>query len=87
MPPSGIDGIGVNDRNVPVEVAKSTFLSIGPLAIGGLKYKTQFGLFRSIQTSKEPALLDFPQAYAFALKELEAKAKEKAKDKPKARAA
>ena len=83
MPPSGIDGIGVNDRNVPMEVAKSTFLSIGPLAIGSLKYKTQFGLFRAIQTEKEPALLDFPQAYAYALRELEAKAK----TKPKVRAA
>jgi methylene-tetrahydromethanopterin dehydrogenase len=70
VPPSGIDGIGVNDRNVAVQVAKSTFLSIGPLAIGSLKYKTQFGLFRAIQTSKEPALLDFPEAYAFALEEL-----------------
>lgn len=79
VPPSGIDGVGVNDRNVPVEVAKSTFLSIGPLAIGGLKYKTQYGLFRAIQTSKEPALLDFPEAYAFALQELDAKAKEKSK--------
>jgi methylene-tetrahydromethanopterin dehydrogenase len=70
VPPSGIDGVGANDRNATVQVAKTSFLSIGPLAIGSLKYKTQFGLFRAIQTSKEPALLDFPDAYAFALEEL-----------------
>ena len=83
VPPSGIDGVGANDRNAPLKIGKSTFLSIGPLAIGSLKYKTQFGLFRAIQTAKEPALLDFPEAYAFALQELEAKAKAK----PKVRAA
>jgi methylene-tetrahydromethanopterin dehydrogenase len=70
VPPSGIEGVGVNDRSVKVQVAKSNFLSIGPLAIGNLKYKTEFGLFRTIQTSKEPALLDFPEAYAFATAEL-----------------
>lgn len=70
VPPSGIEGVGVNDRAVSVQVAKSTFLSIGPLAIGNLKYKTEFGLFRTLQTSKEPALLDFPQAYEFATAEL-----------------
>jgi methylene-tetrahydromethanopterin dehydrogenase len=70
VPPAGIEGIGVNDRNVPVTVARTTFLSIGPLAIGSLKYKTQFGLYRTIQTASTPALLDFPEAYAYALQEL-----------------
>ena len=70
VPPSGIEGIGVNDRAIPVEVGPARFLSIGPLAIGSLKYKTQFGLYRSIQTGSSPALIDFPDAYAYALQEL-----------------
>ncbi|MFO1436328.1 MAG: NAD(P)-dependent methylenetetrahydromethanopterin dehydrogenase [Gammaproteobacteria bacterium] len=78
VPPGGVEGVGINDRNVEVQVAKSKFLSIGPLAIGSMKYKTQFSLFRAIQTSKTPALLDFPEAYTAALVELDL-AKEKAK--------
>lgn len=70
VPPSGIEGIGSNDRGVPVELARCKFHSVGPLAIGSLKYKTEFGLFRAIQTSPQPALLDFTEAYAFALEEL-----------------
>jgi methylene-tetrahydromethanopterin dehydrogenase len=50
--------------------AKGSFLSIGPLAVSSLKYKTQFALFRAIQTSPEPALLDFPDAARFAIDEL-----------------
>lgn len=70
VPPSGIDGVGVNDRAVTVQLAASSFLSIGPLAIGNLKYKTEFGLFRTLQTSSTPALLDFPDAFTFATAEL-----------------
>jgi methylene-tetrahydromethanopterin dehydrogenase len=70
VPPSGIEGISSNDRGVPVELARCKFHSVGPLAIGSLKYKTEFGLFRAIQTSPQPALLDFTEAYAFALEEL-----------------
>ena len=71
VPPSGVAGIGLNDLGVEVEVAGTRFLSIGPMAIGNLKYKTEFGLFEQIQTSKKAALIDFPQAYEFALSVLE----------------
>lgn len=70
VPPSGIDGIGVHDRHAVLEFARTRVLSIGPLTIGNLKYKTQFGLYRTLQTSPRAALLDFPEAYAFALEEL-----------------
>ncbi|WP_374335786.1 NAD(P)-dependent methylenetetrahydromethanopterin dehydrogenase [Methyloversatilis sp.] len=70
VPPSGIEGVGVNDRAIPVDVGPAHFLSIGPLAIGSLKYKTQFGLYRSIQTGAKAALIDFPDAYTYALQEL-----------------
>jgi methylene-tetrahydromethanopterin dehydrogenase len=71
VPPSGAAGIGLNDLGVEVEVAGTRFWSIGPMAIGNLKYKTEFGLFEHIQTSKKAALIDFPQAYEFALSVLE----------------
>lgn len=70
VPPSGIDGVAANDRETLIQRARTNFLSIGPLAIGNLKYKTQFALYRAIQTSSEPALLDFPQAFACASAEL-----------------
>ncbi|MFQ5659420.1 MAG: NAD(P)-dependent methylenetetrahydromethanopterin dehydrogenase [Gammaproteobacteria bacterium] len=67
VPPSGIEGIGAQDHGEPVKMAKSTFLGIGALAIGNLKYKVQFGLFEKMQASDKAALLDFQDAYAFAL--------------------
>ena len=70
VPPSGIEGVGAHDREALVQRGKASFLSLGPLAIGQLKYKTQFALFRSIQTSPEPALLDFPEAFRCATDEL-----------------
>jgi methylene-tetrahydromethanopterin dehydrogenase len=54
-----------------VEFAHGSFRSIGPLAIGNLKYKTQFGLFEEIQKANKAALIDFPEAYAYALSLLE----------------
>ena len=59
-----------NDRFKPVEMSKSTFWAIGSLAIGNLKYKTQYGLFLKIQHSEKAALLDFKEAYEFAKSEL-----------------
>jgi methylene-tetrahydromethanopterin dehydrogenase len=71
VPPSGVIGVGLHDMGAVVEYAHGTFRSIGPLAIGNLKYKTQFGLFEQIQKSSTAALIDFPEAYAFALSLLE----------------
>lgn len=71
VPPSGVMGIGLNDLGAVVEYGSGSFHSIGPLAIGNLKYKTQFGLFEVIQKSSKAALIDFPEAYAFALSLLE----------------
>lgn len=71
VPPSGVIGVGLHDLGALVEFAHGSFRSIGPLAIGNLKYKTQFGLFQEIQKSSKPALIDFPEAYAFALSLLE----------------
>ncbi|MFZ2405335.1 MAG: NAD(P)-dependent methylenetetrahydromethanopterin dehydrogenase [Methylobacter sp.] len=74
VPPSGVLGVGLHDLGAAVEYAHGSFRSIGPLAIGNLKYKTQFGLFEEIQKSSKAALIDFPEAYAFALSLLEKQA-------------
>ena len=74
VPPSGVVGVSPYDLGAIVNHAGIRFLSIGPLAIGQLKYKTQFGLFEMIQHSKHAALIDFPEAYVFALSVLEKQA-------------
>lgn len=74
VPPSGVLGVGLHDMGAAVEYVHGTFRSIGPLAIGNLKYKVQFGLFEEIQKSSKAALIDFPEAYAFALSLLEKQA-------------
>lgn len=71
VPPAGIEGINADDRIKPIEVANNRFLSIGPLAIGNLKYKAQFGLFVKMQNSNKAALFDFRDAYDFTLSELQ----------------
>jgi methylene-tetrahydromethanopterin dehydrogenase len=70
VPPTGIEGVEANDKFKPVEMAKSTFWGIGSLAIGNLKYKTQYGLFVKMQQSEKAALLDFKEAFDFANAEL-----------------
>ncbi len=67
VPPSGINGIGMEDLNKPVGLEKCSFNSIGPLAIGKMKYQVQYGLFVEMQKSKQVALIDFPEAYQYAL--------------------
>ncbi len=70
VPPTGVESIDANDKFEPVEMAKSTFWSIGSMSIGNLKYKTQYGMFVKMQQSKKVALLDFKEAYEFAVSEL-----------------
>ncbi len=67
VPPSGVAGVGMQDLNTPIEYAGGTFSSFGALAIGNIKYKTEIGLFRHMQESEQAALIDFPEAYKFAL--------------------
>jgi methylene-tetrahydromethanopterin dehydrogenase len=41
-------------------------LGLGPLAIGNIKYKTEFGLFQKMIAASRPVQLDFRDAFAFA---------------------
>lgn len=79
VPPSGVVNVKSNDLGALVDYANGSFRSIGPLAIGNLKYKTQFGLFEAIQKASTAAMIDFPDAYLFALSVLEDSAKKTGK--------
>jgi methylene-tetrahydromethanopterin dehydrogenase len=70
VPPAGIEYINSNDKFTSIETSKNKFLGIGPLAIGNLKYKVQYGLFLKMQQSDKAALFDFRDAYDFTLSEL-----------------
>ncbi|MGH6734666.1 MAG: NAD(P)-dependent methylenetetrahydromethanopterin dehydrogenase [Methyloceanibacter sp.] len=66
VPPSGIEGVGVNDNGKPIEGTGA--VGIGALAIGNVKYKTETGLFRKMIEADKPVYLDFRDAYALAQK-------------------
>jgi methylene-tetrahydromethanopterin dehydrogenase len=66
VPPSGVEGVGVNDNAKPIAGTKA--VGIGALAVGNIKYKTEAGLFKQMIKAEKPLYLDFRDAYALAQK-------------------
>jgi methylene-tetrahydromethanopterin dehydrogenase len=66
VPPSGVEGVGVNDDASPI--AGTTAVGIGALTVGNIKYRTESGLFKQMIESEKPLYLDFLDAYALAQK-------------------
>ncbi len=64
VPPAGIEGLAVNANSDPIEGASA--LGIGALAIGNVKYKTEFGLFQKMINAKKPVAFDFQDAFSLA---------------------
>lgn len=64
VPPSGIEGLDVMADGA--ELAPTGALGIGPLAIGNVKYKTEFGLFQKMIAAAKPVAYDFRDAFALA---------------------
>ena len=64
VPPAGIEGLGAQDDGVPLK--GSSGIGIGPLAIGGIKYKVEAGLFRKMIETDKPLFLDFRDAFPLA---------------------
>jgi len=64
VPPSGIEGVELFDMGHPL--GASSILSVGPLAIGDIKYKTQAALFRRMIASDKSLMLDFTDAFTIA---------------------
>lgn len=67
VPPSGVLGVNLHDLGAAVDYTHGSFRSIGPLAIGKIKYKAQLGLYKEIQQSGKAALIDLPQVFEFTL--------------------
>lgn len=65
VPPAGLEGIGVMANGEPFGAGKA--LAIGALAVGNVKYKTEFGLFRRLLATEKPITLDFRDAYKLAV--------------------
>jgi methylene-tetrahydromethanopterin dehydrogenase len=66
VPPSGIEGVGVNDNGKPIPGTNA--VGIGALAVGNIKYKTEFDLFKKMIETEKSIYLDFRDAYALAQK-------------------
>ena len=66
VPPSGVEGVDVNDNAKPVPGTGA--VGIGALAVGNIKYKTEAGLFKEMIDSDKPLYLDFRDAYTLAQK-------------------
>jgi methylene-tetrahydromethanopterin dehydrogenase len=64
VPPSGVEGLDMMANGV--ELTPQGPLGIGPLAIGNIKYKTEFGLFERMIAATKPVTFDFRDAFQLA---------------------
>jgi methylene-tetrahydromethanopterin dehydrogenase len=63
VPPPGIEGLAVNANG---EKLAGGALGVGALAIGSIKYKTEFGLLQKMTVAPKPVQFDFRHAFALA---------------------
>jgi len=64
VPPAGVEGLNMQaNGNV---LTPNGCLGLGPLAIGNIKYKTEFGLFQRMIAATKPVQLDFRDAFVLA---------------------
>ena len=64
VPPAGIEGLDMH-ANSDALTPNGT-VGLGPLAIGNIKYKTEFGLFQKMIAATKPVQLDFRDAFVLA---------------------
>ncbi len=64
VPPTGVEGLGMQANGDPL--TPNGALGLGPLAIGNIKYKTEFGLFQKMIAAPKPVQLDFRDAFVLA---------------------
>jgi methylene-tetrahydromethanopterin dehydrogenase len=64
VPPAGIEGLTVHANADPLEATKA--VGIGPLAVGNVKYKTEFGLFKKMIEAEKTVTFDFQDAFSLA---------------------
>jgi methylene-tetrahydromethanopterin dehydrogenase len=64
VPPAGIEGLDMH-ANGDALTPNGT-VGLGPLAIGNIKYKTEFGLFQKMIAATKPVQFDFRDAFVLA---------------------
>jgi len=64
VPPAGVEGLGMQANGDPL--TPNSAVGLGPLAIGNIKYKTEFGLFQKMIAAPKPVQLDFRDAFVLA---------------------
>jgi len=64
VPPAGVEGLGVQANGE--QLTPNGVVGLGPLAIGNVKYKTEFGLFQRMIAATKPVQFDFRDAFALA---------------------
>ena len=64
VPPAGVEGLGMQANGDPL--TPNGAVGLGPLAIGNIKYKTEFGLFQKMIAAPKPVQLDFRDAFVLA---------------------
>ena len=64
VPPAGVEGLDVQANGQ--EITSHGTLGLGPLAIGNIKYKSEFGLFQKMIAATKAVQFDFRDAFALA---------------------
>ena len=64
VPPAGVEGLSMQANGDPL--TSNGAVGLGPLAIGNIKYKTEFGLFQKMIAAPKPVQLDFRDAFVLA---------------------
>ncbi len=64
VPPAGVEGLDMQANGQ--QLTPGGALGLGPLAIGNIKYKTEFGLFQKMIAAAKPVQFDFRDAFALA---------------------
>jgi len=64
VPPPGVEGLDMTANGS--EVSTRGTVGVGPLTIGNIKYKTEFGLFKKMIEATKPVCLDFRDAFTLA---------------------
>ncbi|MFN3919667.1 MAG: NAD(P)-dependent methylenetetrahydromethanopterin dehydrogenase [Methylohalobius sp.] len=65
VPPAGIEGVRSKDMGTPLSTAPNSpgAVSVGPLAVGNIKYKLQNAMLRDLLQTEKPVYFDFHEAF------------------------
>jgi methylene-tetrahydromethanopterin dehydrogenase len=64
VPPSGVEGLDMQANGQ--DITSHGTLGLGPLTIGNIKYRSEFGLFQKMIAATKAVQFDFREAFALA---------------------